>query len=114
MPLVEYAARVLGCICEAALDWEGDPLVCFADYADLPGLILSDLVPAWSLTLGDPDLITMAEAGRRDAKNPLVAYDRAPPSRKAPPPAMRAAADRWLMPAFERRRSARIVPQGPR
>jgi len=113
MPLVEYAARVLGCICEAALHWEGDPLVTFADYADLPELILSDLVPAWSLTLSDPELARMAEAGRRDAKNPLVEYDRPPPPR-TPPPAMQAAADRWLMPAFARLRSARIVPQGPR
>jgi hypothetical protein len=115
MPLVEYAARVLGRICESALEWEGDPLVTFADYADLPELVLSDLVPAWSLALTEPDLARMAEVATRDAKNPLVAYDRAPPAPPNPPsPAMLAAADRWLVPAFERLRSARVVPRGSR
>ena len=115
MPLVEYAARVLARICEAALEWEHDPRVTFADYADLPDLVLSDLLPAWSLTLSESDLAAMAAAGTRDAKNPHLAFDRASPGRQAPPsPAIEAAAQRWLMPAFERLRSARTVPGGVR
>lgn len=113
MPLVEYAARVLGRICEAALALEDDPLVTFADYADLPDLVFSDLLAAWSLDLGQPDLDAMAGAGTRNAKNPSVAFDQAEARRRPPPPpAMIAAADRWMMPAFDRLRSARTVPGG--
>jgi hypothetical protein len=113
MPLVEYAARVLARICESALEWHHDPLVTFADYADLPGFVLSDLLPAWSLTLSEPDRAAMAAAGSRDAKNPYVAFDRAEAGRRAsPPPAIEAAAERWLMPSFERLRTARAVPGG--
>jgi hypothetical protein len=115
VPLVEYAARVLASICEAALEWEHDPLVTFADYADLPGLVLSDLLPAWSLALSEPDLARMAEAATRDAKNPSLAFDRDEAWRLGPPsPAVEAAAERWLTPAFERLRSARTVPGGVR
>jgi hypothetical protein len=113
IPLVEYAARVLGRICEAALGFENDPLVTFADYADLPDLVFSDLLPAWSVALSRPDLEAMAAAGMRNAKNPAVAFDMAEAGRRPPPsPAMIAAADRWMMPAFEQLRSARTVPGG--
>jgi hypothetical protein len=113
MPLTDYAARVLGRICEAALEWEHDPLVTFADYADLPAFVLSNLVPAWSLKLGEGDLARMAAAGTRDAKNPFVPFDRAAQSQRGPAaPAVEAAAERWLGPAFERLRSVRTVPGG--
>jgi hypothetical protein len=115
IPLVEYGARVLARICEAALEWENDPLVTFADYADLPELVLSDLLAAWSLTPSEADLAAMAEAGTRDAKNPFVAFDRQEVGRRAAPsPAIEAAAERWLMPAYERLRSVRTVPGGVR
>ncbi|HEX7277470.1 MAG TPA: hypothetical protein VF244_08865 [Acidimicrobiales bacterium] len=113
MPLVEYAARVLGHICGAALALEDDPRVTFADYADLPELVFSDLLPAWSLDLGQRDLDAMAAAGTRNAKNPSIVFDKAEAGRRPPPPpALIAAADRWMMPAFERLRSARTVPGG--
>ncbi|MEA2704440.1 MAG: hypothetical protein QOD63_2385 [Actinomycetota bacterium] len=113
IPLVEYGARVLARICEAALEWEHDPLVTFADYADLPELVLSDLLAAWSLTPTEADLAAMAAAGARDAKNPSVGFDRQEVGRRgAPSPEIEAAAERWLMPAYERLRSARTIPGG--
>ncbi|MEA2900426.1 MAG: hypothetical protein QOH36_313 [Actinomycetota bacterium] len=115
IPLVDYSARVLAHICEAALEWEDDPLATFADYADLPELVFSDLVPAWSLTPSEPDLARMAEAAGRDAKNPCVAYDRSEARRRAAPsPAVEAAAEQWLRPVYERLLSARTVVGGGR
>jgi len=111
LPLVEYAARVLARICEAALTWEHHPLVTFADYADLPELVVTDLLPAWSVTLREPDIARMAEAGSRDAKNPYIAFDPTDPNRRtSPSPAVEAAAERWLRPLYERLRSVRTVP----
>ena len=113
MALVEYAARVLARICESALAWEHDPLVTFADYADLPGLVFSDLLPAWSLAVSEPDLARMATAATRDAKIPGLEFDRAEAARRpTPSPAIEAAAERWLRPSFERLRSVRTVPGG--
>ena len=113
MPLVEYAALVLGRICEAALAFANDPVVTFADYADLPDLVFSDLLPAWSLDLSQPDLDAMTAARTRDAKNPSLTFDTAEAGRRPPPSlAMIAAADRWMMPTYEQLRSVRTVPGG--
>lgn len=111
MPVMEYAARVLSRICESALEWEHDPLVTFADYADLPLFVFSDLVPGWSLSLGEPELAVMAAAATRDAKNPYIEFDARCAS---PSPPMEAATERWLRPAFERLQSARVVRAGVR
>lgn len=112
LPLVEYGARVLARICEAALVWEDDPAATFVDYADLPAALLTDVLPAWSLQLDDGDLARMAEASRRDAKNPFLPFDPEEASRRAgaASPEIVAAAEQWLAPAYKRLRSARSVP----
>ena len=50
MPLVEYAARVLARICEAALDVLPDPLATFADYRSCdvtPAQVEEALASSW-------------------------------------------------------------------
>jgi hypothetical protein len=112
LPLVDYGAQALARICEAALEWEDDPRATYVDYADLPAALLSDVVPAWSLSLGDGNLARMAEASRRDAKNPFLPFDPEEAGRRAgaASPEIVAAADRWLAPAYKRLRSARSIP----
>ena len=110
MDLMDYAARVLGRICEAALEWEHDPLATFADYRQLPELVWSRLLPAWSITPTDEEVARMSAAASRDAKNPFVPFVPDGAARRtAAPPNVVAAADRWLRPSYERLLAAQLA-----
>jgi hypothetical protein len=96
---VAYAARVLACICQAALDHRDDPLATFVEYRQLPGFVLSDLAPAWSLSTDPAQLRAVAA---RDAKNPAVMFeDDAVAKQVSATPEERDAAERWLAPLYE-------------
>lgn len=103
--LDDYAARVLACICKSALDHQDDPLATFAEYRQLPELVVSELASAWSLPV---DAETLLDVARRDAKNPAVPFepDRAAKQAGASP-GMRAAAERWLAPLYDQLEKAR-------
>ena len=103
LPPVEYAARILALICEAALAHAGDPLATFVDYEELPDFVTSDLPRHWSLPLSVDDLARMHAAGRRDAKNPVLLFQDDRISKRASASEdVRVAADRWLDPLYAR------------
>lgn len=102
---LDYAAAVLARICEAALEWRDDPRVTFVEYTRLPGFAADELLDAWSVDLSLPERQQMLEAARRDAKNPAIPFDPAH-GRAQATPEVRAAADRWLGPAYDRLRHA--------
>lgn len=106
---VEYAARVLALICEAALVFDDDPLATFVDYGQLPGFVTTDLPRAWSLPLDDDARARMAAAALLDAKNPVLAFaaDRAA-KQAAATDDIRSAAARWLDPLYARLRDASV------
>jgi hypothetical protein len=99
---VDYAARVLARICHAALAHGDDPMVTFADYRRLPGLVTTGLLPAWGVTVDDEDEALMRQAAGRDAKNPVLAFlpDQERKQAEAGPD-VEAAAGRWLSSSHE-------------
>lgn len=104
---VEYAARVLASICEAALAHRDDPLATFVDYADLPGFVTSDLARAWSLVIDDDGRDRMTAAALADAKNPCLPFEPDSSAKQgAATDEIRAAVDRWLVPLHARLRQA--------
>ncbi len=106
---VDYAARVLASICEAALARRDDPLATFVDYETLPDFVLSDLPRLWDLRLDDGDLTAMKAAAHADAKNPCLPFadDRAG-KRAEVTDELLSAADRWLAPLHARLLDARV------
>lgn len=103
MPPEHYAARVLARICEAALEWDGDPLTTFVDYRRLPGFVPGTLATAWSLPSGGEAADRMLAAARSNAKNPVLPFeDDGAAKRAQASPRLREAADRWLQPLHER------------
>lgn len=98
MSLVEYAARVLARICEAALDMLPDPVATFVDYRSLPGFVLEELPAQWSLPLAEGAIARMAARAERDGHNPAVTFE---PRRAPATPEIEAAAERWLAPVHE-------------
>ena len=104
-PLTGYAARALARICAAALAWKDDPGITFVDYSRLPDFVVGDLLAAWSLSVTGEGVARMRHAAGRDAKNPNRPFKPRSAQEKAEPepePELRAAADRWLMPEYER------------
>ena len=101
--LGDYGARALARICEAALELRDDPMATFVEYGQLPNFVVSDLKNVWSLPLGPAESELMLAAAGRDAKNPVLVYedDRARKQAMATPE-VRAAAERWLAPLYER------------
>jgi hypothetical protein len=107
--LVEYAARVLGLICEAALVFDDDPLATFVDYSRLRSFMATDLSGAWSLPLDDDARARMAAAAQLDAKNPVLAFaDDRTAKQAAATDDIRSAAARWLDPLYARLRDAGV------
>jgi hypothetical protein len=112
-PPVEYQARVLSRICDAALDHRDDPLGTFVEYRQLPGFVVSDLPRICSVRFEDGDVERMLLAARRDAKNPAIRFDHDTAREQAlASPALRSAADRWLAPLHDRLEQARARHAG--
>ncbi len=110
IPPLEYGARVLARICQAALAHRDDPLATFVDYRELPHFVAADLPRRWSLPLSGDDLAGMAATARLDAKNPVLAFEDDRPSKQASATeALRDAAARWLQPLDARLREARAA-----
>jgi hypothetical protein len=69
MPAGEYAARVVGAFCEAALRSTGAGRSAFVDYGTLPGAVFSDVLPFFGVRAGDADAARMRDATALDAKD---------------------------------------------
>lgn len=110
IPPVEYQARILARICEAALEHRDDPLATFVDHAQLPGFVVIDLPSVCSISLGAPEVDLMLQAAERDAKNPAIPFDHdRVRARGQAPPAVVEAAHRWLGPLHDRLQEARAT-----
>jgi hypothetical protein len=100
-----YAAWVLGRLADLAADAihveAGAGIV--VDHAELPGAIAGRIAPHFGLTVDAAGAAAIATVTGRDAKNPVLPYvdDRAA-KQGAAPAALRADAERWMRPAFDR------------
>lgn len=98
----EYAARVVGCICEAALAHLDDGGLAVA-YDDLPEAVWTTIAPHFGLHLDAHDVERMRAHSGDDAKRPGRSFT--PDSsrkRAAASPQLLAAAERWATPAWSR------------
>jgi hypothetical protein len=98
----ERAARVIAAVVRAAVDHAG-PDGRVVDHATLPAAVAEVIAPHFGLVVGPEDRRAMAGAGRRDAKNPVVAHEASAPA----PDDLVALAARWIEPL-----RARLVEVG--
>ena len=107
--LVDYAARVLAGICQAALEWKDDPAGTVVNCRQVPQLAVAGLADAWSLPLDDAEAARMLDVARRDAKNPVIPFeDDRKRKHELASPAVLAAAERWLAPVYRQLERARL------
>jgi hypothetical protein len=93
-----YCARALAAVAEAALASEGG---LFVDHAALPEAF-SAILAHFGIDPGAVERQPIRAIARRDAKRPGTAWR---PGSAAIPPAIRAAADAWLVPLYARLRA---------
>jgi hypothetical protein len=75
MPPEEYCARVLACMCGAALKHgQGDPLGLWLNYRDLPAAVCSTLLDHFGVQFAPADLERMRQVTQFDAKNPSMFF----------------------------------------
>lgn len=90
-----HAARVLARLCRAALEHRG-PDGIYVDHAELPAAVADRIAPHLGLVIDAPARAAMDRTARRDAKNPVLAFEAPVPA--PADPALAAAAARWLTP----------------
>jgi len=95
LPGEVYCARALATLAEAALAAQGG---LFVDHAALPGA-LPAIFTHFGIDPTEAEATPVRELARRNAKRPAVAYR---PGEAAIPPAVRDAAETWLVPLHAR------------
>ena len=91
-----YYARVLGRICEAALDKHRDGGL-LVNYRELPQAVFAAVLPHFGIVCSDSEREIMKEAARRDAKAPHLAFvDDSAAKQEAATASIRALAERHL------------------
>ncbi len=109
-PLEDYAARVLGAICAAALSAHRAGGGLLVNYDKLPGALASRILPHFGVAVSPEEIAAMAAAAERDAKHPKNGF--APDSaakRAAATDAIRTAARRHLADVYVGLETARGV-----
>jgi hypothetical protein len=104
----EYAARVVGSVCESALA-QLDADCRLVSYADLPEAVMTEVAPHFGVPTGERERALMLEAAGMDAKRPQERFDPAAAALARPVTDAVDAAARWARPAvaeLERRRLA--------
>src|SRR5512140_1723358 len=97
MSLYEYATRVLGRLCEAALEHAGASGGRLANYLQLPASLWPELLKYWQVDFSGADRARMLEAAETDAKNPVLPFE--PDSRtkqESVSPELRDLSRQWL------------------
>ena len=80
-----------------------------ANYEQLPELAWTGIADFFGVEVSAADLETLKQAAKRDAKNPMVGFERDPQAKpKKASEALRAASERWLSPLHERFEAARF------
>ena len=95
----EYCARILGAFCDAALTNAGLGRSCFVDYADLPGAVLTDVLPSFGVSPDADETRRTLEIATIDAKGDGSPFQSAT---SMPPPSaeIERLASQWLDPLY--------------
>ncbi|HEX8265608.1 MAG TPA: sulfotransferase [Pyrinomonadaceae bacterium] len=106
----EYVARVLGKICESALEYCDHRNALLINYKQLPQFVTSEILPHFSVEYSPEEIETMNAAARFDAKMPAVEFTGdSEQKRKEASAEIRRLSDEMLMPLYERLEAARIA-----
>ena len=106
MSAEEYAARVIGRLCElvtAGLDDHG----LLVNYTQLPEAVWGEIARHFNIKVSTDDLRLMREASARDSKRPRLRFDadrfeaHGEHKRREISDAVRQAAARWILPHYE-------------
>ncbi|MGA8213802.1 MAG: hypothetical protein WB799_09415 [Candidatus Sulfotelmatobacter sp.] len=102
MSMVEYGARVLACICNAALRHRNH-YGLFVDYRQLPEAVWLLLDSHFGVVPSEVEIIQMRRVAQFDAKTPCLPFVRDEADKKrAATELMLAMNAKWLAPAYER------------
>lgn len=105
----EYCARVLGCVCNAALTHHRDCPGMFINYRELPKAVADSIAPFFGLELSDADTDVLRRVALKNAKNPNLQFeDDSLAKRNNATDDMRAAVERWLAPVYDQLRAAQV------
>lgn len=110
IPLDEYCARLLGRICEIALDcFRNRPGGILVNYSQLPEFCFSDMLRQFKLDVPPDDLGRMRQAAEFNSKSPGLTFEPDTESKqKAATDRMRELANRWIQPAYAQLEAARL------
>ncbi len=109
IPPDEYAARVLGRICEAALAHKDSPRALFVNYTQLPDAMTGDILRHFRLAYSDQDLQRMRDAARFNAKSPQVKFTPdADAKQHEASENLRALSDHFMQPLYEQLEAVRL------
>lgn len=110
LPGLDFTARVLAATCQRAADHAGFGGGILIDYAELPQAFVSRILPHFGVVPDAADSQSIADALRRDAKQPSQEFDpHQRPTGERASLAVIAASDRHLAPAVERLRAVAEV-----
>jgi hypothetical protein len=108
MSLLEYGARVLAKICEAALTHIQGGNGKLVNYGQLPDSIWPALMDHWQLRLSSDAITSMMAAARMDARNPTLLFQPDAQAKTAmATPELRALTRQWLDDIYQQLESSR-------
>ena len=108
MDPLEYCARVLGKICEAALSFRADRLGRLVNYTELPEASWTTIGSHFGMALPAADIAVMRHKAQFNAKVPQLHFESDSRAKRNRASAHAAAlAERWLAPAYQRLEQAR-------
>jgi hypothetical protein len=108
MSLLEYGARALARICEAALAQAGPGNGKFLNYRQLPHAAWPALTKYWQLNFSAEDTAPMQAAARMDSRNPSLPFLGDGPAKMASiTPEIRGLVRQWLDGVYEQLESHR-------
>jgi len=113
MTLDEYGARVLGSICEAALEQARQGQGKLVNYCQLPGILWPDLMKYWGVDCAAEAVEAMTRVSRFHAKNPVLPFeDDTLAKSRAATDEIREIARQWLNGTYEELEARRLGQAG--
>jgi len=110
MSLLEYAARALARLCEAALAQTQTGRGKLVNYQQLPWAVWPALVKYWKVDFAATEAAKMLEAARMDAKNPVRPFEAdSQRKRESASAELRGLAQRWMEGVYQRLETQRLV-----
>jgi hypothetical protein len=111
--LDEYTARVLGRLCEAALEFSRTRNGSLVNYVELPAAVSGRLAPIFGPFTSE-DHTTMHDAARMHAKEPTIPFvEDAAEKQGAATSEIRQLAERWIAGPFAKLEALRTARTGP-